>query len=76
MLSDLNLKYAKLDVKTECLCNLLQSNPLPPNSKKLSGDLKGKYSIRINLKHRLIYEIFEEEKAIKILSLWNHYDDN
>ena len=43
-------------------------------SKQLSGDLKGKRSIRINLQHRLVYEILESEKMIKILSMWSHYE--
>ena len=71
-----NLKAAKLSTKTQNLCNSLQTNPTPLNSKQLSGDLKGKYSIRINLKHRLVYEISKKENIIKILSMWNHYDDN
>jgi Txe/YoeB family toxin of toxin-antitoxin system len=71
-----SLKAAKLASKTQNLCNSLQTNPIPPNSKQLSGDLKGKHSIRINLKHRLVYEVFEKESIIKILSMWNHYGDN
>lgn len=68
-----SLKAAKLAAKAKDLCELLKTNPSPPNSKQLSGDLKGKYSIRINLKHRLVYEFSEKEQAIKILSMWNHY---
>ena len=41
---------------------------------KLVGDLNGAYSRRINLQHRLVYQIYEEEKTIKILSLWTHYE--
>lgn len=43
---------------------------------KLVGDLNGAYSRRINLQHRLVYQIYEEEKTIKILSLWTHYEQD
>ena len=71
-----SLKAARLSKKAKDICEILVTNPMPYNSKKLSGDLKGKRSIRINLQHRLVYEIFEKEKTIKILSMWNHYGDN
>jgi Txe/YoeB family toxin of toxin-antitoxin system len=71
-----NLKAIKLSAKVEKLCKSLATNPTPSNSKKLSGDLKGKRSIRINLQHRLVYKIYEAEKIITILSMWSHYDDN
>ena len=71
-----SLKAARLSDKAENLCDLLTLNPTPYNSKQLLGDLKGKRSIRINLKHRLVYEVFEKEKAIKILSMWSRYGDN
>ncbi len=67
------LKAAKLGNKAIKLCEALSINPIPLNSKELSRDLVGKRSIRINLQHRLVYEIFEEEKIIKILSMWSHY---
>lgn len=60
--------------KVKKLCEDLAFDPKPPYSKQLSGGLKGKRSIRINLQHRLVYEIIEEEKIIKILSLWSHYE--
>lgn len=69
-----NLKAAKLAWKAEELCKSLAVNPMPLHSKQLSGDLKGKRSIRINLQHRLVYEILEEEKIVKILSMWSHYE--
>jgi Txe/YoeB family toxin of toxin-antitoxin system len=71
-----NLKAAKLAPKVKSLCELLAVNPTPLNSKQLSGDLKGKRSIRINLQHRLVYEVLEKEKTIKILTMWSHYGDN
>lgn len=69
-----SLKAAKLADKVEELCRSLVVNQIPFYSKQLSGDLKGKHSIRINLQHRLVYEILEQEKLIKILSMWSHYE--
>lgn len=70
------LKGAKLDSKTKALIELIKENPyqMPPPFEKLQGDLKGAYSRRINFKHRLVYEVLEEQKAIKIISMWTHYE--
>ena len=68
------LKAAKLDIKAEKLSKELQRNPYPLNSKQLYWDLKGKRSIRINLQHRLVYEVIEEKKIVKMLSMWSHYE--
>ncbi|WP_341790389.1 type II toxin-antitoxin system RelE/ParE family toxin [Rickettsia endosymbiont of Polydrusus tereticollis] len=68
------LTVAKLIDKAQQLCNNLVINPTPPNSKRLYRDLAGKRSIRINLQHRLIYEILEDKKIIKILRMWGHYE--
>jgi toxin-antitoxin system, toxin component, Txe/YoeB family len=70
------LKAAKLDSKAKSLFELIRENPYqtPPPYEKLQGDLQGACSRRINIKHRLVYEVLEEEKAIKIISLWTHYD--
>jgi len=68
------LKVAKLNIKAEKLSKELQVDPYPVNSKQLDWDLKGKRSIRINLQHRLVYEVIEEEKLIKVLSMWGHYE--
>ena len=46
----------------------------PPPYEKLMGDLQGAYSRRINLKHRLVYEVLEKEQTVKIISLWTHYE--
>lgn len=46
----------------------------PPSYEKLVGDLDGAYSRRINIQHRLVYQVFEEEKAVKVLRLWTHYE--
>ncbi|MEY4463490.1 MAG: hypothetical protein RLZZ81_461 [Pseudomonadota bacterium] len=69
-----NLKAAKLADKAENLCKSLAINSIPLNSKKLYRNLVGKCSIRINLQHRLVYQVFEKEKTIKILSMWGHYE--
>lgn len=71
-----NLKSAKLDKKAKALIELIRENPYqtPPPYEKLQGDLQGAYSRRINIKHRLVYEVFEEEQTVKIISLWTHYE--
>ena len=71
-----NLKAAKLDKKAKALIDLIRKDPYqtPPSYEKLLGDLQGAYSRRINIKHRLVYEVLEEEQTIKIISLWTHYE--
>lgn len=70
------LKAAKLDGKAKALIGLLRQNPYqaPPPFEKLQGELSGAYSRRINVKHRLVYEVLEEQKAVKIISMWTHYE--
>lgn len=70
------LKAAKLDGKTKKLIELLKKNPFqnPPSYEKLNGDMATAYSRRINLQHRLVYQVFEEEKIVKIISMWAHYE--
>lgn len=70
------LKAAHLDVKAKALIEVLRTNPYqtPPGYEKLVGDLEGLYSRRINIQHRLVYEVIEEEKTVKIVSLWIHYE--
>ena len=67
---------ANLDKKAKALVDLISQNPyqIPPPYEKLIGELSGKLSRRINIKHRLVYQVFEEEKTIKIISLWSHYE--
>lgn len=67
-----NLKAAKLEKKAKALIDLIRENPYqtPPPYEKLQGDLQGAYSRRINIKHRLVYEVLEEEQTVKIISLW------
>ena len=71
-----NLKSSKLDNKAKALIELIRNDPYKtsPSYEKLQGNLKGAYSRRINIKHRLVYEVYEEDKVIKIISLWSHYD--
>lgn len=70
------LKAAKLENKAKALIELIRENPYqtPPPYEKLQGDLQGAYSRRINIKHRLVYEVIENEQVVKIISLWTHYD--
>lgn len=58
------------------LINILENNPYqnPPSYEKLKGDLLGYYSRRINIQHRLVYQILEEERIIKIVKMWSHYE--
>ena len=69
-------KAHKLDTKIKELIEILKKNPFqnPPKYEKLVGDLKGKYSRRINRKHRIVYSIDEKNKIIYILSTWTNYE--
>ena len=71
------IKVIKLESKVKKLIEIIKQNPFqnPPPYEKLVGDLEGAYSRRINVQHRLVYQILEEEKTIKILSLWTHYEN-
>ncbi len=70
------LKSAHLDKTAHALIDILKTNPYqtPPRFEKLVGSLSGLYSRRINHQHRLVYEIIEDEKVVKIISLWTHYE--
>lgn len=70
------LKAAHLDGKAKELIAVIRQNPFqtPPPYEKLVGSLKGYYSRRINQQHRLVYEVREQEGAVKIVSLWPHYE--
>lgn len=69
------LKAAHLDGKAKALIEVIRGNPYqsPPQYEKLLGDLKGAYSRRINIRHRLVYEVLEKEHTVKIISMWTHY---
>lgn len=70
------LKAAKLDKKAKALIDIIEKDPYqtPPPCEKLLGDLAGCFSRRINVKHRLVYQVLEDEKTIRILALWTHYE--
>ena len=70
------LSAAGLRDKAQALLDILETDPLqnPPPFEKIVGDLKGIYSRRINIQHRLVYEIFRKEKTIRILRMWTHYE--
>ncbi|MBU3727445.1 MAG: Txe/YoeB family addiction module toxin [Polynucleobacter sp.] len=70
------LSAAGLRDKAQTLLDLVEVDPFqnPPPYEKLVGDLKGAYSRRINIQHRLVYEVFRKEKTVRILRMWTHYD--
>ena len=70
------LKAGKLDNKPKPLIDILRKNPYqsPPPYEKLQGDLQGAYSRRINIQHRLVYEVIEDMQTVKIISMWSHYE--
>lgn len=79
-------KQAKKDAKkisggglkeqTQALLSILEKNPYqePPAYKRLIGDLEGAISRRVNIQHRLVYQVLEKEKIVKIIRIWSHYD--
>lgn len=60
----------------EKLLNILRDNPYqtPPPFEKLLGDLSGAYSRRINIQYRLVYQVLAEEKVVKVIRMWTHYE--
>lgn len=70
------LSTAGLKPKAQELLDILAANPFqnPPPYEKLVGDLEGAYSRRINIQHRLVYQVFKKELAVKIIRLWTHYE--
>ena len=62
--------------KAEKLIEILREDPFqkPPSYEKLVGDLSGAYSRRINIQHRLIYQVLENEKIVKVIRMWTHYE--
>jgi len=65
-----------LKAKAEEILEILRDNPYqtPPFYEKLVGDLAGAYSRRINIQHRLVYEVIEDEKIVKVIRMWTHYE--
>ena len=70
------IKSSNLKPKAQELLDLIAQDPYayPPEFEFLKGDLKGAISRRINKQHRLVYQVLEDEKAIKILMMWTHYE--
>jgi Txe/YoeB family toxin of toxin-antitoxin system len=70
------LAASGLKPRAEELLAILAEDPLgrPPPYEKLQGDLAGAYSRRINIQHRLVYQVLEKETVVKVLRLWSHYE--
>jgi Txe/YoeB family toxin of toxin-antitoxin system len=70
------LSAARLRPKAESILKILEENPFqtPPPFEKLVGDLEGAYSRRINIQHRIVYQVFKRSKTLKIIRLWTHYE--
>ncbi len=70
------LAAAGLRERTEVLLDLIADDPFrsPPPFEKPVGDLAGAYSRRINIQHRLVYQILQEERVVKVLRMWSHYE--
>ena len=67
---------ANLRPQTERLLDIVANNPFqnPPPYEKLVGDLAGAYSRRINIQHRLVYQVYQPERTVKVLRMWTHYE--
>lgn len=72
-----NLTSANLDKKAKELIGIIKKDPFqnPPPYEKLVGNLNGSYSRRINIQHRLVYEVREDDKVVRILRMWSHYGE-
>lgn len=70
------LASAGLKGKAKALLEVARNNPFhsPPPYEKLVGDLAGAYSRRINIQHRLVYQVLQDEQTVKVLRLWSHYE--
>ena len=70
------LAAAGLKEKAEALLAIIQDNPYqtPPPYEKLVGDLMGAFSWRINIQHRLVYQVLDDKKVVKVIRLWTHYE--
>ena len=72
-------KHSRSDLKEKAsvLLELLRNDPFqsPPEYQALVGDLLGAYSRRINIQHRLVYQVIEEQKIVKVIRMWTHYGD-
>jgi len=72
----IKLSSAGLRSKAEQLLDILRENPYqtPPHFEKLIGDLSGAYSRRINIQHRLVYQVIDDKKIVKTIRMWTHYE--
>lgn len=70
------LAASGLKPKAQTLLEILASDPFqnPPPFEKLVGDLSGTYSRRINIQHRIVYEVFTEQRTVRVLRMWTHYE--
>jgi toxin YoeB len=70
------IAQSKLKNKALQLLSLLEQDPFqnPPQFEKLVGDLEGAYSRRINIQHRLVYQVLDDKHVVKVLRMWTHYD--
>lgn len=70
------LAAAGLKPKAQALLDVLRQDPFqnPPPIEKLVGDLEGAYSRRVNIQHRLLYEVFKAERTVRVLRMWTHYE--
>jgi Txe/YoeB family toxin of toxin-antitoxin system len=71
-----NIAHSGLKPQAERLLEIIKENPFknPPPYEKLIGDLSGAYSRRINIQHRLVYQVLDETKTVKIIRMWTHYE--
>jgi len=71
-----NIASSGLKSKVEDLLNMLREDPFQkyPPYEKLVGELTGAYSRRINIQHRLVYQVYEDKKIVKVLRMWSHYE--
>ena len=70
------MSAAGLRPKAEQLIEILRENPYqtPPPFEKLLGDLSGAFSRRINIKHRMVYQVLDDEQIVKVIRMWTHYE--
>lgn len=70
------LSASQLRPKAEALLSILREDPFqtPPPYEKLVGDLSGAYSRRINIQHRLVYQVIEDQRVVKVIRMWTHYE--
>jgi toxin YoeB len=70
------LLSAGLKAKADKLLDILKENPYqtPPSYEKLVGDLAGAYSRRINIQHRLVYQVLDSDRVVKVIRMWTHYE--